>query len=1592
MHATWRQSNVKDRPFKLPEGLIGTKSTAEVTIKGEQFSCLLDTGSQVTTVPKSFYDQYLDEQQIKPLHNLLEVEGANGQSVPYLGYIEVGVTFPREFLGAEFEVPTLALVVPDIQTSSQSLLLIGTNTLDVLYEMYSEDKPDNHQPVPYGYRTVLKVLELRQKQCTDGNIGLVRMHGSSPEIVPAGKTVVLEGAVSVKTFHTERSVIMEYPSSSSLPGGLLVKTCLLDLPNRQPCGLPVVISNESEHDITIPAKSVIAELSAIQTVLSHKQSVIDPSEPESSKTPSLNFDFAESPIPPDWKDHITQKLNSMPEVFAQHDLDFGRTDKVKHRIKLSDETSFKHRARPIHPHDIEAVRKHLQELLDAGVIRESESPFSSPIVVVRKKNGQVRLCIDFRKLNLQTVKDAYALPKLEDTFTALSGSKWFSVLDLKSGYYQIEVDESDKPKTAFVCPLGFWEFNRMPQGVTNAPSTFQRLMEKCMGDMNLTEVVVFLDDLIIFSKTLEEHETRLMKVLNRLKEYGLKLSPEKCRFFQSSVRYLGHVVSQHGVETDPEKTAALKTWPVPQNLKELKSFLGFCGYYRRFIKAYSSIVKPLNDLTSGYPPLRKQLKSRERTGQYYNPKEPFHSRWTPACQQAFETVIDKLTSSPVLGFADPELPYILHTDASATGLGAALYQEQEGQPRVVAYASRGLSRSESRYPAHKLEFLALKWSVTEKLSDYLYGNQFTVVTDSNPLTYILTSAKLDATSYRWLAALSTFSFKLKYRAGKLNSDADGLSRRPHGELYDDSSSRKERDRIRQFTQHHLSDPDNIDAVNQEVVQAICERQLVYCANNGDFVNDGSISLVESLATSVDAIPDSFEQEEQRGGLPIIPHLSEVDLRDKQRADQCIRHVVSQIERGEKPPPTLRKELPDVPLLLREWNKLELRNGILYRRRQEGEYTLYQLVLPEGLRDTVLTSLHDDMGHMGIERTLDLVRARFYWPKMASDIEKKVKTCDRCVRRKALPEKAAPLVNIKTTRPLELVCMDFLSLEPDRSNTKDILVITDHFTKYAVAIPTSNQKARTVAKCLWDSFLVHYGIPEKLHSDQGPDFESRLIKELCEVAGIQKIRTTPYHPRGNPVERFNRTLLNMLGTLENQDKSHWRDFVKPLVHAYNCTRNEVTGFTPYELMFGRQPRLPVDLAFGLPVREGKHKSHSQYVQNLKSHLEESYKIATRSAAKVAERNKTRFDKRVSPSALDIGDRVLVRNVRIRGKHKLADRWESTIHVVVKRAGDLPVYTVRPENKESPLRTLHRDLLLPCGFLSATKEEEPVRPKPINRPRTRQNPGKDTEEAEQSWDEEDIIPVHWFREEPVSEVTRFTVVRNVPTRHRPILPKETVTTDLNELADVVPVSADYLPDVTPASHVEQNQRDDQTEVDGETLYKTHLPAVEHLPEHDKPVERRNLTDDEYPDIQKEQPLVFSDMSESEEGIDNTNGGQPEERKEDETVAKEGTENQTNSHDNRANNTIPADPIRRSTRSREQPNRLQYTNPGTPLMSIVRSLFHGLTTAFADALNENKDPETHLMPPLQIVTTQPLPCNGTCTSSGGEGVTQVPKLLLG
>ena len=741
------------------------------------------------------------------------------------------------------------------------------------------------------------------------------------------------------------------------------------------------------------------------------------------------------------------------------------------------------------------------------------------------------------------------------------------------------------------------------------------------------------------------------------------------------------MVSEDGIKTDPEKIKVLKDWPIPKCLKDVRKFLGFAGYYRRFVKGFAAVVRPLNDLLVGNS-TKKPTKKRT----------PF--KWEAPQQKAFETVIEKLSNPPILAYANYKLSFKLHTDASCSGLGAVLYQHQDGLDRVIAYASRSLKPSERNYPAHKLEFLALKWAVTDKLHDYLYGAEFEVVTDNNPLTYVLSTAKLDATGHRWVAALANYNFTITYRSGRLNKDADGLSRQFEG-----------------------SEPE------QMIYPDVLKTVISTCV-----ASENKSQLAESITVSntmqVQALDDLIPQDVLKSTA-----LSATDWDQGQNRDITISRDKTLLKRAEKPSAKEQaSETPEVRRYLRDWAKLSLKDEVLYRRATIKSDTYQQLVVPKDkiFTDIIFKALHDHQGHQGRDRTTWLIKTRFFWLGMDSDIEERVRLCDRCIRRKQRPVPAAELVSITTSAPMDLVCIDYLMLEPSKGGVENILVITDHFTRYAQAIPTRNQTARTTAKALFDSFFVHYGFPARLHSDKAQNFESKVIRQLCKIGGLKKTRTTPYHPMGNgQVERFNQTLLQMLGTLENSKKSDWKSYVQPLVHAYNATRHDTTGFSPFYLMFGRHPRLAVDAFLGIQPNTETGASQTEYAKKLKACLDFAYKRATKEASKQAERYNAYYDQGVRENKLEVGDKVLVEKVGHKVKHKIADVWEEEPYTVLEKPlPDIPVFKVMREDGQGWVKTLHRNQLLP--FFCLPKELDDAAVVSVE------------EESAESSEEEEIVP--------------------------------------------------------------------------------------------------------------------------------------------------------------------------------------------------------------------------------------------------------------
>ena len=899
------------------------------------------------------------------------------------------------------------------------------------------------------------------------------------------------------------------------------------------------------------------------------------------------------------------------------------------------------------------VKTHLQEMLDLGAIRPSNSPWASAIVLIRKKDGRLRFCIDLWKLNNRTVKDAYSLPRIESILDSLGGAQIFSTLDLKAGYWQVEMAEECKAYTAFTCgPLGFYECDTMPFGATNAPATFQRLMHDCLGELNMNWCIVYLDDIIIFSDTKEEHLKRLEAVFQKLCAAGLKLKPSKCFFFREEIEYLGHVVSGKGISTNPKKVEAVVKWPTPKTVYDIRSFLGFVGYYRRFIKNFSKITKPIREVITG---LENQSK---RTA------KKTYIEWTDAADTAFEHLKAMCVSTPILAYPDYQLPFTLHTDSSTDGLGAVLYQKQDGKLRVIAYASRSVSKAESNYPAHKLEFLALKWAVCEKFHEYLYGStSFEVFTDNNPLTYVLTSAKLDACGQRWVAKLANYNFSIRYRCGVSNTEADALSRIKWPEA--------------------LSDNVDIDngCMDTHVINAILTGAVT------------KSSLIESVSCSTKVIPTELDKETGK--------LSDIDWIKEQRLDPNLGVIIRLIESGQLTKRKLQgKDSSEVKSFLRNKKSLILVKDVLYRKsysdNSTSKKTLWQLVVPKLFRERALLGCHDDVGHQGILRTLSLLRERFYWPGMQEEATQHVLKCSRCLRRKTPPQ-VAPLQPILVTQPLELAHMDYLSLEPSKGNIENVLVITDHFTRYALAYPSKTQTAQATARILWDNFICHYGFPEKFISDQGRNFESDLIKELCKIAGVKKVHTTPYHPQGNgQCERFNSTLCNMLGTLSEEEKSDRKSHLGCMTHAYNCTKHASTTYSPYYLMFGRHPRLPIDVEFGLNKPNcSDNSSKSRYIQKLRRRLNYAFQKASKYSDQQAGKYKHSYDKSVKGPQLHEHDLVLVKIVAHKGRHKLQDRWEPEEYVVIEQPiAGTPVYKVKPVNGDN-VRTLHRNLLLPLG---------------------------------------------------------------------------------------------------------------------------------------------------------------------------------------------------------------------------------------------------------------------------------------------------------
>ncbi|GBB96358.1 hypothetical protein RclHR1_27350003 [Rhizophagus clarus] len=468
------------------------------------------------------------------------------------------------------------------------------------------------------------------------------------------------------------------------------------------------------------------------------------------------------------KEVIEKMVNRYKEIFEYDGEKENRINYVKHEIKIKEgqEPIMQKRYRETEEKG-KFIKKEIEQMLKLERIRPSKSPWASPVTLAKKKTGNYRFCVDYRKLNAVTITDAYPLPRIDELLERYRTAKWFTSLDLAAGFHQVEMAEEDKEKTAFICSKGLYEYNVMPFGLKNAPGTFQRLMDEILSEYIGEFVVVYIDDIMIYSKSFEEHMEHLEKVLRKLKEKNIILKLKKCKFGERNIEFLGHIVGRDGLKPEEKKIEKIRNMERPRNVKEIRSFLGLCSYYRKFVKDFSRIAKPISNL------VRKNVEFK----------------WEEKQQEAFEELKKRLMEYPVLIQPDFNKKFILMTDASGEGLGAVLGQRDEnGKERVIAYASRSLTGAETNYAITDLECLAVVWAV-QHFHKFLIERKFEIITDHAALKGLMNAKIPKGRRARWIMELQQYDCEMIHRSGKENKNADALSRMK----YENSSKSNEKE-------------------------------------------------------------------------------------------------------------------------------------------------------------------------------------------------------------------------------------------------------------------------------------------------------------------------------------------------------------------------------------------------------------------------------------------------------------------------------------------------------------------------------------------------------------------------------------------------------------------------------------------------------------------------------------------------------------------------------------------------------------------------------------------------------------------------------
>lgn len=1173
---------------------------------------LCDTGADVSLISYQLYLQ-LRRQLGEAKEGDVLLVGANGEKIENVGMVELTLTIGTESLTRSFHV------VPDLGHS----VILGWDTIT------QEGMVIDGSGKQLRFRNLTIDLQKDEQMSS-----LVRL---TEDLTLYPQTATFCKAKRARySAHQNGIYLTEAAESGVLADepGLMIACSLNHIEGGRTFGIRLV--NNTNRTYHLKKGNVVGKVEPVQGDYSVREvlnvdnikncPVESPGQvkPEDAGKPKPEYSTLE------------ELLEANADLFAESDLELGRTHLVHMDIDTGNHppiTGRPYRA-PLAKRRI--IEDKVDEMLEAGIISESRSPWTSPVVLVGKKDGGERFCVDYRRINGSTTRYNYPLPHIDDILAALGGSCVFSSLDLRSGYLQLPMNEGSKEKTAFICHRGIYCFNVMPFGLLNAPSYFCELMAKVLYGIDGKFTTAYLDDIIIWSRNKAEHLRHLQEVFDRLRAAGLKLKRSKCSFFREELTYLGHVVTPNGVKPCKDKVAVIENLSPPKNAREVRSLIGMVSYYRRYVPKFSEIARPLTALT----------------------KKGADFLWTSGCQVAFETLKQKLCVEPILAFPDMTKPFIVYSDASEIAIGSVLVQDYEEGPRAVYYISHALTPTQSRWSTIEREAYAIIYAIN-RFRPFLYGNSFVIRCDHRPLRYIFGSEVKNAKVQNWAMQLSEYDCKIEYISGSKNAQADFLSR--------------------------LNPPSPVLEKGVNVINT------------------------DQVAIQYREIGEAVEESENE--LPNLAGDEPLDMAAEQAKDRGLGRFSRDAQ----------------------YTKL---NGILYYIAEEPVAGL-KLVIPQHLRSLVLKECHDNLGHMGLDKTYDRIRQKYHWRGIYKDIVRYVADCVPCNTRN-LKQQAAPLQEMdKVSMPFQKVAMDMCGpYDTSYGGNRFLLTFVDMYSGWPEFYPLPDKSAEGVADIILTKIIPRHGCCLRLLSDNGGEFVNKVVGQVCKTLKIYRIRTSPYRPQSNgKLERIHRVWNDIVGK-QLKDRREWDLMIPSALMALRTCNHETTQHSPFYLMNGRDPWLPLDTLLR-PRAKYMGEEHHEHV------LERHHKamvVVQRNHQKAVARTKRYHDRKAKESNVQVDDPVYL--FKTKRNSKLEPRWEPYFRVVEKVT---PVNFVVRNVVTGAMRKAHAAHLRKAN-LDWSIPQVPEGRRPLRQVAQAAGPS-DTDvapESDISWSSEDDIPLARIQE--------------------------------------------------------------------------------------------------------------------------------------------------------------------------------------------------------------------------------------------------------